>query len=184
MTLEVVLTCLFIFVARICDVSMGTLRTLWMVQGRKTIVFFLGFVEVIVWIVAVSKVIQNLGDKPLYVVFYALGFASGNYIGLLIDQKLAYGQQVVRVFTREGKVIADKLRAENFGVTVFQGSGRDAPIDMLFVETRRKRSPHVLKLARDLDPQCYYVVDTVQLVSTARTAGVELTGWRAKLKKK
>jgi uncharacterized protein YebE (UPF0316 family) len=184
MELEVVLTCLFIFAARIVDVSMGTLRTLWMVQGRKVTVFALGFVEILIWVTAVSKVIQNIGEEPAYPFFYALGFASGNYIGLLIDQKLAYGQQVVRVFTRNGHAMAEALRRANFGVTVFQGSGRDAPIDMLFVETRRKRSPVVIRVAREQDPACYYVVDTVQIASTAKTTPTEPTGWRAKLKKK
>lgn len=181
---EVVITCLLIFFARILDVSMGTMRTLWMVQGRKVAVFFLGFVEILIWIVAVSKVIQNLGDEPLYAVFYALGFATGNYVGLLVDQKLAYGEQVIRIFAREGKAIAAKLREEGFIVTLFQGTGRDSPIDMLFVETKRKRTPKVVRLAREQDPVCYYVIDTVQVASTVRATATEPTGWRAKLKKK
>ncbi|MFG0252157.1 MAG: DUF2179 domain-containing protein [Phycisphaerales bacterium JB038] len=184
MEYEVILTCLFIFTARIVDVSMGTLRTLWMVQGRKLAVFVLGFVEILIWVLAVSKVIQNLGEEPVYALVYAFGFASGNYIGLLIDQKLAYGEQVLRIFCREGKGVAQQLREQGFGVTVFKGEGRDSDVDMLFVETKRKRSPQVIGTARKLDPMCYYVVDTVQVASTARATGPEPTGWRAKLKKK
>jgi uncharacterized protein YebE (UPF0316 family) len=184
METEVILTCLFIFTARIIDVSMGTLRTLWMVQGRKAAVFSLGFVEVLIWVLAVSKVIQNLGEEPVYAFVYALGFATGNYTGLLIDQKLAYGEQVIRIFSRQGKGMADTLREMGFGVTVFKGEGRDSDIDMLFIELKRKKGPLVVQTARKLDPACYYVVDTVQLASTARLSGPEPTGWRARLKKK
>ncbi|MCK4873881.1 MAG: hypothetical protein KAS72_14265 [Phycisphaerales bacterium] len=183
LTWPILLTCLLIFLARVVDVSMGTLRTVWIVQGRRWSVFFLGFVEVLIWVVAVSQVITNL-DNPFYAIFYALGFATGNYLGVVLEQRLAYGEQVIRIFTRKGTEIADVLRKEDFGVTVFHGEGRDAPIDMCFIETRRRNARLVVARARALDPACYYVIDTVQLASTAPRPAPEATGWRAVRKKK
>ncbi|UCD74165.1 MAG: hypothetical protein JSV91_10280 [Phycisphaerales bacterium] len=186
MELEVLITCVLIFLARVADVSMGTLRTAWIVQGRRTLAFFLGFFEVLIWLVAVSSVIRNISDNWWYAIFYALGFATGNYVGITLEQKLAYGEQTVRIFTQMGREMADAFRAAGFGVTVFRGQGRDSEVDMCFIETRRRAVGRLLAQARLMDPQCYYIVDDVQVASTApsRRAPSSPTGWRAIRKKK
>lgn len=185
MTLQILITCFLIFIARVADVSMGTLRTAWIVQGRRVSSFVLGFFEVLIWVVAVSQVIGNL-DKPLYAIFYAGGFASGNYLGITLERKLAYGQQSVRIFTRLGKEMAETFRAAGFGVTVFHGDGRDSEVDMCYIETRRRAVGRLVAQARLIDPVCYYVVDDVQFSSTAaaRRSPAQPTGWRAVKKKK
>ncbi|HEX9652767.1 MAG TPA: DUF5698 domain-containing protein, partial [bacterium] len=101
MTLSPVLTCIVIIVARIADVSFGTMRTVFIVQGRKGIAFVLAFLEVTIWVVVVSKVIQNL-SQPEYVVSFALGFSLGTYLGITMETWLAVGDQVLRIFTRRG----------------------------------------------------------------------------------
>lgn len=184
MDMSVALICLLIFAARVVDVTLGTLRTVWIVQGRRISVFCLGFVEILIWVFAVSSVIQNL-ENPWYAVFYAIGFATGNYIGITLEQKLAYGEQVVRVFSRNGDELASALRDCGYGVTVFRGEGRDSPVDMCFVESRRRNIRKIVNLARQTDPVCYYVVDDVAHASTVpRQPSTEPTGWRAILKKK
>ncbi len=98
----VLVTCLGIIIARILDVSLGTIRTVFVVKGRRGISWVLGFFEVLIWILVVSKVIGNLSE-PLYAVSYAFGFATGNYVGITLEKWIAHGDQVVRVFTQEGK---------------------------------------------------------------------------------
>lgn len=180
---QVVLVCLLIIAGRIGDVSLGTLRIVAIVQGYRALAWALGFAEVLIWIFVVGKVIHNL-DQPLYAACYALGFATGNYIGLTIEQWVSIGRQVVRVFTRRGPELARSLREEGVPVTVFTGEGRDQAVHMLFTAAARRDIPHILRRVRQLDPSCFYVVDDIRMASSAAAADREPTGWRSVLKKK
>ncbi|MGE0683271.1 MAG: DUF2179 domain-containing protein [Candidatus Binatia bacterium] len=179
----VLVTCLLIIGARIADVTLGTLRTVYVIQGRRGVSWALGFFEILIWIAAVSKVIQNL-SYPAYALSYAFGFATGNYVGMTLEKWMATGRQVVRVFTREGKKIAAQLRSEGFRVTSFQGEGRDGPIDMVFVEIPRRKTTDITLFAREVDPKCYYIVEDVREASLGTLLLHQPTGWRAILKKK
>jgi uncharacterized protein YebE (UPF0316 family) len=172
-----------IIIARIADVSLGTLRTVSVIQGRRGVSWFLGFAELLIWVFAVSAVIHNL-DQPIYAVSYAFGFATGNYVGLTFERWLAFGQQVVRVFTRQGPKIAAQLRSEGFRVTSFPGEGRDGPVQMLFIEIPRKKTQDIILFSRQIDPKCFYIVDDIRLAAPATAMLHQPTGWRAILKKK
>ncbi len=184
MNLEVLGVCALIVVARIGDVSMGTIRTICVVNGRRGIAWFLGFFEILIWILVVSKVISNL-DNFAYAIAYALGFATGNYVGITIEKYLAFGEQVVRVFTRRGAELAEHLRAGGFGVTQFPGQGRDGPVDLLFIQTPRKIAIRAAEQATRFDEDCVIVVDDVRSASNVyiRKAPASL-GWPAMLKRK
>lgn len=186
MTWTVILTCLAIILARIGDVSIGTLRTIMVVQGRRVVAWILGFFEVLIWLLAAGKVLKSL-DEPYYGVYYAiayaLGFATGNYVGLTVERWLSLGSQVVQVFTRRGPEVAAALRTAGAGVTEFEGRGRDGPVFGLYVHARRRLINRVLKVSREIDPECFYVVEDARLASTADQA-IQATGWRAVLKKK
>lgn len=179
----VLMTCLLIIIARITDVTLGTLRTVYVIQGRRGLSWILGFFEILVWIAAVSKVIQNL-SYPAYAISYAFGFATGNYVGMTLEKWLATGRQVIRVFTREGKKIATQLRLEGFRVTSFAGEGRDGPIELLFIEIPRRKTSDVALFSREVDPKCFYTVEDVREASIATLMLHQATGWRAILKKK
>jgi uncharacterized protein YebE (UPF0316 family) len=183
MDAESILICLLIIVARIVDVSLGTMRTISIVQGRRALAWVLGFGEILIWVFAVSKVITNL-DQPLFAVCYAFGFATGNYVGLTVERWLAMGRQGVRVFTRKGLELADTLWAEGIPATVFEGEGRDRAVYELFISTARRQVSHVTRRARDLDPDCFYVIEDIRTSSTAQPLMRQPTGWRAILKKK
>jgi len=165
---EVLLVSLGILGARILDVSLGTLRSVSVIHGRRRMAFLLGFVEVLIWVVVVSQVIATVRDNAWYAVAYALGFATGNFLGITLEQKFAFGKQVVRVFTRRGPDVAAALRLEGIPVTEFEGRGKDGPIQMLFIELGRKDATRTLEKIRGLDPWCYYVVDDIRLASFAR----------------
>lgn len=183
LSVTVLLNCLLIIAARIADVSLGTIRTIMVVQGRRTIALVLGFFEVLVWVTIVSRVITET-TQPIYAIAYSFGFALGNYIGMTIERKLAMGRQVVRVFTRQGEELAGALRDAGYRVTQFLGHGRDGPVEQLFIEITRREAARVISQARMLDPRCYYMVDDVRFASSADLQIGEPGGWRAVLKKK
>jgi uncharacterized protein YebE (UPF0316 family) len=162
----VVGTCVLIVLARVGDVTLGTLRMVAVINGRRWTSLILGFFEVLVWVLVVSRVITTLHDQPVYAVAYALGFALGTYIGVTIESRIAFGRQVARVFTRRVEDVAAALRTEGYRVTEFVGRGRDGPVGMLFIETRRRDIRELLGLARRLDPECYYVVDDIRTASS------------------
>jgi len=164
-TLAVATTTLLIMLARIADVTLGTVRTVAVVNGRKRLAFALGFLETLIWVVAVSKVMTNL-SQPMHAVSYAFGFALGNLSGIMLEQSLAYGEQVLRVFTRRGEELAGCLRAQGLPVTVFDGQGKDGPIQLLVVQTERRRMPALTDCVESLDPHCYYVIDDVRKASS------------------
>ena len=174
---------LIIVLARIADVTLGTLRTVAVVNGRRSFAWMLGFFEVLIWILVVSNVIQTINESRIYPVAYALGFALGNFIGITIEGRIGFGEQVVRVFSRKGDELAKVLRDEGFRVTEFDGRGRDGPVQMLFIEVTRRSAPGVLSRVRALDPHCFYVVDDIRVVSARREASGQ-PGWRGILKHK
>lgn len=182
--LTIAITCVLIVLARIADVSLGTLRTVAVVNGRRRSAWFLGFFEVLIWVLVVSKVITQVQQEPIYAVAYAFGFAMGNVLGITIERRLAFGDQVVRIFSRKGHEIATALRANEFRVTEFEGKGRDGAVSMLFIEIQRKRVAEVSRIARAIDAACYLVVDDIRHSSTADGQFNEPTGWRAKFQKK
>lgn len=182
-TLTVALTCVLIVVARIADVSLGTIRTIMVVQGRRMLAFVLGFVELLIWVAVVSRVIQGIGDQPLYALAYAGGFALGNYIGMTIEARLAMGRQIVRIISRVGPELAQELRTAGFMVTQFDGYGRDGPVQMLFVECPRRHTRQIIGEARRLDPKCYYSVDDVRATSANTVRAIQPT-WKTAQKKK
>ena len=183
MDTTVVVSCLLIIAARVTDVALGTLRTVFVVQGRSAASWALGFFEILIWVFAVSRVIANL-DQPAYAVSYAFGYATGNYVGIVMERWLALGDQVVRVFTHKGPKIAAQLRKEGFRVTAFPATGRDGPLEMLFIEIPRKKTQDIVLFSRKTDPTCFYIIDDIRQASTATLGLHQPTGWRAVLKKK
>jgi len=179
----VLLTCGLIVLARIADVSIGTILTINVVQGRRSLALVLGFFEVLIWVFVVSRVISEI-RQPAYALAYALGFALGNWVGMTIEARLAMGRQVVRIFSRQGPELAVALREAGLRVTQFDGYGRDGPVQQLFIEVERRSASNVITQARGLDPACYYMVDDVRFASSQMVQASQPTGWRAVFKKK
>src|SRR5512133_1909022 len=114
---------LLIFMARICDVSIGTLRIIFVSKGKRNIAPILGFFEVLIWITAISKIMENL-DNYINFVAYAAGFATGNFVGMIIEERLAMGILMVRVFASErGAELVSLLNKNGFGATVVEAHG-------------------------------------------------------------
>lgn len=175
-----------IYFARIADVSIGTLRTISVVQGRVRLSVFLGFFEVLIWAMAVTQVIARLHESPVLLVAYAAGFATGNAIGIALDRRLALGNAVLRLITHaDGAALASLLRAHGQVVTTFAGQGRDGPVCLLYMVCARKKIPAILADARAADPDIFFVAEPVQSMRGALTTiRAHDTGFATVFKKK
>lgn len=175
-----------IFVARVVDVSLGTVRTISTVQGRTKTAFFLGFIEVSMWLIVISTVVSTITHKPILGVFYALGFSTGNVVGILMERKLAFGHIVLRIISpQRGREMAGRMRDAGFGVTTFQGEGLNGSVTELFVVSRRRDLRNLLDIATTADPSAFYLTEQTCSVSRIyRPFMQQPTGWRAIFKKK
>ena len=175
-----------VFLARVADVTMGTVRTISIVQGRTKIAFFLGFLEVSIWLVVISAVVNDILNKPLLGIFYALGFSTGNVVGIKLEKRLAFGHMILRVIsTCNGRKMADKIRDSGYAVTTFEGEGKCGAVTMLYVVCRRRDLCDILPLVEAVEPSAFYITEQAGSVSKIfRPSMQPLTGWRAVFKKK
>lgn len=156
---------LLLFVARILDVSMGTIRIIMISKGYKSVAPILGFVEVFIWIVAVGKVMQHM-DNLLYYIAYAAGFAAGTYVGMYIENKLSLGLVMVRVITKfEAVELLNVLREGNYNATSVNGEGRHGEVKILFMIIKRHSLKKVINLIREYNPNAFYTIEDIREVS-------------------
>ncbi|MBZ0136492.1 MAG: DUF5698 domain-containing protein [Planctomycetes bacterium] len=160
-TIDVIFSGLGVALARIIDVSLGVLRQASVRAGHRKSSWMIGFVEALIWVVVVSSVVRNL-NSPVLALFYAVGFATGTFVGVTIEGYLARGEQVVRIFTHFGDKMAGLMRTQGWRVTQFEGKGRDGPVQLLFIHVARRKAPAIAPFARDCDPACFIVVDDVR----------------------
>jgi uncharacterized protein YebE (UPF0316 family) len=157
-----VLMPLLIFMARICDVSIGTLRIIFVSKGKRNIAPILGFFEVLIWITAISKIMQNLDNYVNYVA-YAAGFATGNFVGMIIEEKLAMGIQMIRVFAHErGSELVQTLNGNGYGATVVEAHGARERIDLIYTIVRRNELAKVLDVIHGFNPGLFYTIEDVK----------------------
>ena len=159
--MDPLLGALVIFCLRILDVSVGTLRVMYMVRGDRFKAVPLAFFESAVWIFAISKVIREVDNWPNMVAF-AAGFAAGTLVGITLEQWIASGRVVARVISRANKDrLVEALRGCDFGVTVLAGEGREGEQYILFVVAPRRRARELLRLVREIEPHAFITVDPV-----------------------
>ena len=153
---------LLIFLARICDVSIGTLRIILVSKGKKYIAPFLGFFEVLIWIIAISKIMQNLDNYVNYIA-YAAGFATGNYVGMIIEEKLAMGIQVIRIFTnRDGQKLVQSLNCNGYGATNIEAQGAKQKVNLIYTIVHRNELEKVIEIIDKFDPKTFYTIEDVK----------------------
>ena len=178
------LTALMIFFLRVIDVTMGTFRTLSVVQGHVKLSVVLGFLEVLIWIFAISQVITRVGEHPLLAFAFAGGFAAGNAVGITLERRVGLGACVIRMISmQKGSEVAGMLRSLGQVVTTFQGEGRDGIRTLLYAACERRDARRLVEEARKLDPQILYFVEHVSESTMIRPLP-HATGWRAISKKK
>ena len=154
---------LLIFFARVCDVSLGTLRGVFASKGFKQIVPFIGFFEVLIWLLAIGQIFQNLNGNFVFYLAWAAGFAAGSYLGLTIEEKLAIGIQVVRIITnQDSEALIEALKNENYGITVIDGKGARGSVKIIFTIVPRKSVKNVVRILDLHNPSSFYSVEDVK----------------------
>lgn len=154
------LSALLIMCLRIFDVSLGTIRTLMTVQGRKYIAGAIGFFEVTIWVIAIRHIMQNL-DNIWNIFGYSTGFALGTIIGITIEQMMGSGFLQLYIFSMNyADAIADELRKNKIGVTLLPGEGGSGGVAILMVLIIRKRKKELIKIIDEIDSKAFISVQT------------------------
>ena len=152
------------FCLRLVDVSLGTVRVIMISRGRRKIAPLLGFVEVTIWVLAISQVITNL-DNPINILGYSAGFAAGTLVGMWIEDKLALGHVGISIISMtQAQKIAEKLRKADYGVTELVGSGRSGEVSLITTIVPRKDVKDVFQLVNQADPSSFIAVDDMKVV--------------------
>jgi uncharacterized protein YebE (UPF0316 family) len=155
---------LLIFFMRVGDMTLDTIRVLFVVRGKKLIVWILGFFQSLIFVVAISSVLSKL-DNILNVLGYAMGFATGNLVGMLIEQRLAIGHILITIISStRGALIADKLRSSGYAVTEIAGRGKNGTVFELHASVLRKDVPNVETIVLEADPQAFITAEDVRPV--------------------
>jgi uncharacterized protein YebE (UPF0316 family) len=185
LTTGTILIGIFIFLARVVDVSLGTLRTISIVHGRTKVAFLVGFVEISIWLTVISTTVQKIADAPLLGIFYALGFSTGSVVGIRLERWLALGDIVLRVISpKKGRVMAEIIRSSGFAVTTFQGEGKSGSVTELYIVCHRKDLSRIMPVVRDIEPDAFYITEPAGSVSKVFRPMYQPTGWRAVFKRK
>jgi uncharacterized protein YebE (UPF0316 family) len=151
-----------VFLAETCVVTLSTVRTICITRGRKCLAATLGFFEVSIWLFAIGQIMQNLTDLGCYLAF-ASGFSVGNFLGVLIEKKLALGDVVVQITTKKNTAeLVENLRAANFGVTTLDARGSTGPVQVVLTVIKRKQLQNVVAIIKNFDVKAFFAVNDLQ----------------------
>lgn len=160
-----VLLPLLIFIARMSDVTLATLRNILLSKSIKYIVPFLGFFEVLIWLLAISQIMKNL-HNPLCFFAYAGGYSMGIFVGIKIEERLALGLQVMRIISHhDSDELIQGLRDANFGTTVMDAQGSKGPVKIILTVLKRKDLPIVRDIINRKHPHAFYSIEDIRNVS-------------------
>ncbi|KAF0111712.1 MAG: hypothetical protein FD147_723 [Chloroflexi bacterium] len=153
---------LLIFLARICDVTLGTLRIIYVSRGRRNLAPLLGFFEVLIWIVVIGQLVQHLQSVTAYI-GYAGGFAIGNFVGIWLEERLAFGTFILRVMISEdGDNLALKIHDAGYGVTRVDGQGAAGPVKLIYTIVKRRHVNQVLSIIHEYSPNAFVTIEEVR----------------------
>jgi uncharacterized protein YebE (UPF0316 family) len=157
----IVLT-LLIFFLRVTDMSLDTLRVLFVLRGRRSVTWILGFLQSAIWVLAITSVLSNL-DNLLNLVAYAGGFATGNVVGMTIEERLAVGHAHLRVISsRRGSAILEAIRKEGYGATEIPGRGKDGMVTVISSSVKRSHISKIQKEISKIDPEAFVTVEEIR----------------------
>jgi uncharacterized protein YebE (UPF0316 family) len=174
---SLILLPLLIFVARVCDVSINTIRIIYVLGGRRLMATMLGFFESFIWLMAIRQIFEHLDNWICYVA-YPAGFASGIFVGMIIEERIAYGKVIVRIITRkEVNVLIAYLNSQYFRYTHVDAQGPDGHENLVFTVLERDRLEDLLKKLKELLPTAFYTVEKVNRAAESRPVIEETTQW-------
>ena len=155
---------LLIFLSRIMDQSIGTMRLIFVSKGYRHIGPILGFFEVIIWLLAVTQVLKHL-TNPMSYIAYGAGFAMGNYVGIRLEEKISIGTVLIRIIPKKDTTdLLNHLRNIGLGVTSVDAYGAKGPVNLLFTILKRKSIPQVIEVINQFNPNAFYTIEEVKAV--------------------
>ena len=164
---------LLIFLARLADVSLGTIRMIMVIRGKRIIAACVGFAEVTIYILAISRVLSAM-DNLFNVLAYALGFATGNYVGIFLEEKMALGSIIAQVILEHDvEELVEKLRDSGFGVTVVEGCGRKGVRHLLSVTLQRKKLSKLYNIIDNHDKKAFVTVTDARAIRGGYFSGIK-----------
>ena len=164
-TFTFVIVPLMIFFARVCDMTLDTIRVIFLSKGVKYLPPVIGFFEVIIWLVAIGQVMNNMTNVVCYIA-YGAGFATGTFIGMAIEEKISLGLTSVRIITKEDPAdLMHYLRSHNYGITSINGEGGTGPVKMVFTIIKRSDLTHVIGIINEYHPNAFYSIEEVKSVA-------------------
>ncbi|HET9912851.1 MAG TPA: DUF2179 domain-containing protein [Anaerolineales bacterium] len=153
---------LIVFLARLSDVTLGTIRIIFVARGRKYLAPLLGFIEVFIWITVVSQIVRGAQNIAAYLA-YAAGFAVGNYVGMIVEERLAIGTLMIRVILpKDGTALVERLRTEGYGATYVDGHGSSGPVMLIYTVVMRKELARVVNLIQEIHPKAFFTVEELR----------------------
>jgi uncharacterized protein YebE (UPF0316 family) len=151
-----------IFILRVTDMSLDTLRVLFVFRGRKAMAWILGFLQSSIWVIAITSVLSNL-ENPLNIIAYAAGFATGNVVGMAIEERLAIGHAHMRVISSgKGNAILDAIRRTGYAATEIPGRGKDGTVTIISCSVKRKHIVKIQKEISEIDPNAFMTVEEIR----------------------
>ncbi len=154
---------LLIFIARIFDVTLGTIRIIFVSKGKKYLAPLLGFFEALIWLLAMGQIMQNLTNVAAYIA-YAAGFATGNFVGIYIEEKLAMGILIVRIITsKDSNRLTEQLALAGYGVTTVGAQGATGPVKLIYTIIKRKDYSNVVAIIQEFDPKAFYSIEDARM---------------------
>lgn len=170
-----------IFCARIVDVSVGTTRMIFVINGHRLIAAALGFVEVIVWVLAVGGAIRYL-DQWSALLAYGLGFATGTLVGMAIEEQIAIGYRMIRIVNRDpSRSVAKALREHGYWATKVDGEGRDGAVEVVFIGIKRRKLRSALASIEEAAPDAFVTIERADRAAMANDPTLRRIGlfrWR------
>ncbi len=164
LTAQAWLSALLIFALRVSDMTLDTLRVLFVMRGKKRIAWILGFFQSAIFVLAIGRVLTQL-DNPLNIIGYAAGFATGNVVGMYIEERIAMGHILINIISpRLGTAIADHLRQNGYAVTEVSARGKDGMVSMINCSVLRKQVDAVRELVNEIDPEAFITAEDVRPV--------------------
>ncbi len=179
-----------IFLARVLDVSLGTIRIIFVSREMKYLAPVVGFFEVLIWLLAITKIMQNINNVVNYLA-YAGGFATGNFVGIMIEQKLAMGHMSVVVVTKKDPtMLINELEESKYRTTTIDAKGEKSAVEMVFIISPRKRLQKAVNIVKKFDPNAFYSIEDIKdlqhvhLSLRKRHLNTHLLSFRKKRKEK
>ena len=164
-TFSLIILPILIFFARIVDVTFGTIRIIFVSRGLKWFAPFFGFFEIMVWLFAIGQIFNNLTNITYYIA-YAGGFATGNFVGIWIEDKMAIGTLIVRIITRkEGTQLIDYLKSGGFGITIIDAEGATGKVKIIYTIIKRRDLQKVVGIIKRFNPRAFYSIEEVRSAS-------------------